>query len=96
MEWAFWLLLFWISVCKLKPGFAHSPYTGMGNNPVMTFDPTGLWGYYNRETETYVWVNGAKEDELYDVQTGLTWELITARLNATLHKGQTLNTSKTQ
>jgi RHS repeat-associated protein len=25
----------------------HSPYVGMGNNAVSTFDPTGLYGYVN-------------------------------------------------
>ena len=56
----------------------HSPYVGMGNNAVSTFDPTGLYGYVN-DVGDYIWVNNVIGNTFRD-QNGTTWTLVATNL----------------
>ncbi|HAD97370.1 MAG TPA: hypothetical protein DCG19_08180 [Cryomorphaceae bacterium] len=52
-----------------------SPYAGMGNNPISVYDPTGLWGYENKETGEFIWVNFESSDYFMS-DDGTIWSLV--------------------
>ena len=56
----------------------HSPYMGLGNNPVMTFDPTGLWGYTDGNGQ-FLYIEGFLAHEFTD-ENGVTWTKVAESL----------------